>query len=86
MIKTNNSDLKIIKEYILLPYLFSILDKDIKVLHSAQLKFKKPYIDLLQESIDQITSDFTQIKSEMRNRDIQLYDEIKMKDGHRCIL
>jgi len=84
MYKANENDLKIIKEYILLPFLFSVLDRDMKVLFSTELKIKKPYLDLLETCMDQVTKDFTRVKQEMKHHGIQLYEEIKRRDGVYC--
>lgn len=84
MYKTTDKELKIIKEYILLPFLFSVMDRDLKTLFSTQLKIKKPYLDLLENCMHKVTRDFSEIKKEMDTHGIKLYEELKKKDGVYC--
>ncbi|WP_410511682.1 hypothetical protein PaeBR_16630 [Paenibacillus sp. BR2-3] len=68
-------DLQLVKEYILLPILLDVLERDIKTLGTVKLKMDVIYVKVLRSAQDLITSDVTMIRKKMRSRGIKVYEQ-----------
>lgn len=68
-------DLQLVKEYILLPILLDVLERDIKTLGTVKLKMDVIYVKVLRSAQDLITSDVTMIRKKMRGRGIKVYEQ-----------
>ncbi|MNW44586.1 hypothetical protein D3C74_218240 [compost metagenome] len=55
-------DLQLVKEYILLPILWDVLEGDIKALGTVQLKMDVVYVKALRSAQDLITADVTLLR------------------------
>ncbi|MFD0713499.1 hypothetical protein [Paenibacillus sp. GCM10027626] len=68
-------DLHLVKEYILLPILLDVLERDIKALGTVKLKMNVVYIKVLRSAQDLITADVMLIRQNMRYRGIKVYEQ-----------
>lgn len=68
-------DLQLVKEYILLPLLLDVLERDIKALGTVKLKMDRVYIKILRSAQDLITTDITLLRRKMRGRGIKVYEQ-----------
>ncbi|MED1916924.1 hypothetical protein [Brevibacillus sp. DP1.3A] len=70
-----------IKEYILLPIILDILEKDIKTLDSVPLKMPTIYARTLRHVQDLITIDLLGIRKYLRKHGIKVYEQNWTKLG-----
>ncbi|MBG9564922.1 MULTISPECIES: hypothetical protein [Paenibacillaceae] len=68
-------DLQLVKEYILLPILLDVLERDIKALGTVKLKMDVVYVRALRSAQDLITADVTLLRKKMRGRGIKVYEQ-----------
>lgn len=68
-------DLQLLKEYILLPLLLDALEGDIKGLEAMSLKMTVFYIQGLRNIQQQITLDLREIRQQLRNRGVKIYEQ-----------
>lgn len=76
-------ELRMIKEFILLPLLMTAFERDLKRI-SAAVKTPGPYAELLQRVLDRITVDLAQIRRQFRIRGIKVYDPERTAAGIRA--
>jgi hypothetical protein len=70
-----------IKNYILLPLLLTVFERDKKVIEEAELKTPGPYIDMMAAVIRKVEQDIVQGKKQMRAKGIKVYDEKRTDQG-----
>lgn len=69
----------LVKMYVLLPILLDVLERDIAILTMVGLKLPAVYITCLQSVQDEITVELTQLRQQMRQRGIKIYEEKRTK-------
>jgi hypothetical protein len=70
-----------IKNYILLPLLLTVFERDKKVIESAELKTPGPYIDMMDAVIRKVEQDIVQGKKQLRAKGIKIFDENRTDQG-----
>lgn len=68
-------DLDLVKEFILLPIILDILEKDIQALASSSLKMPTIYIPILRQTQDKITADLAILRKRFRDQGLKVYEQ-----------
>jgi hypothetical protein len=71
----------LIRDYVFLPLIFYIFDRDKKVLLTSSLKTKSPYVHLLEKASGKVELDLIQTKRTLRSLGIKIYQESRTKQG-----
>jgi hypothetical protein len=74
-------DFQYVKDYLLLPVILDVLERDIKTLDSLQLKMPDIYIRALKRIQDQVTTDLSEIRKVLRARGMKVYEQSRTKTG-----
>ncbi|CAM4418192.1 hypothetical protein U9M73_08690 [Paenibacillus phoenicis] len=74
-------DLQLVKEYILLPVLLNVLERDMKALGTVKLKMDVVYVRALRTAQDLITADLTLLRKKMRDRGIKVFEQQRTELG-----
>ncbi|WP_019533674.1 hypothetical protein [Paenibacillus ginsengihumi] len=74
-------DLQLIKEYILLPMLLDVLERDIQALGTVKLKMDVVYVKALRSAQNVITADIALLRKRMRGRGIKVYEQQRTEWG-----
>jgi hypothetical protein len=72
-------ELKLVKDYLLLPVVLDVLERDIRTLDTLKLKMPQPYIRSLRTVQNKVTADMATIRRGLRGRGIKVYAERRTK-------
>lgn len=78
-------ELGTIKEALILNLLMTVFDRDIKVIEESKLKTKQPYVDLLQQAMDDAAADLAALRGRLRKKGIKMTDERRDEQGVACV-
>lgn len=70
-----------IKDYILLPLMLDMLERDIQVVRVAPFKMPEIYVRVLLNMQRSVTADLSQLRREMRKRGLKVYEERRTSLG-----
>ncbi|KHF39942.1 hypothetical protein [Halalkalibacter okhensis] len=76
----DKDDEKLANQYIYLPLVRKVLERDLDSLRKAELKFNEPYIEFVEQIIIQIGRDLGQVKKEMFKKGINVYSQGKVEE------
>ena len=62
----------LIYSYILLPIVRRVLENDMKAIEASRIKFKEPYIRLIEDALKKLSHDLREVKSEMWKLQIKM--------------
>jgi hypothetical protein len=62
----------LIYAFILLPLARRVLENDWKAIEASQIKFKEPYILLIEDALKRLSYDLMDVKAEMRKLQIKM--------------
>lgn len=68
-------DLRLVKEYLLLPWLLDAIERDKKKMKAAELKFNQVYMKQLDQAQDAISKDLYEIRKQMRAGGLKVYEQ-----------
>lgn len=68
-------DLRLVKEYLLLPWLLDAVERDKKLMQAAGLKFNQVYLKQLDQAQDAISKDLYEIRKQMREQGLKVYEQ-----------
>ncbi|CAH0120130.1 MULTISPECIES: hypothetical protein [unclassified Paenibacillus] len=74
-------DFLLVKQYVLLPILLDVLERDINVLGTVRLKMPEVYINHLRQVQDQTHKDLVRIRNRLKTRGIRVYEENRTANG-----
>jgi hypothetical protein len=74
----------IVKEYLLLPILLTMLQRDIDTIAESTLKVSLPYIGVMRKIMDTVRSDLLRIRKSLGGAGIRIYAEDKNASGVLC--
>jgi len=74
-----NVDFTLVKQYVLLPIVLDVLERDIKGISSAELKMAKVYIKVLELAQKQVHEDLVRVRKQMKTHGIKVYEENRSK-------
>jgi len=72
---------QLVKDYLLLPIMLDVLERDIAAIGRVKLKFPNLYTAILRSAQDAITTELHGIRKVFRHAGIKVYDEIRTKEG-----
>jgi len=72
-------DFTLVKQYILLPILLDVLERDINAINVAPLKMTIVYIKMLQQAQEHVHDDLVRVRKQMRSHGLKVYEENKTK-------
>ncbi|RXZ77006.1 hypothetical protein EBB07_32450 [Paenibacillaceae bacterium] len=72
-------DLQLVKEYMLLPVLLDVLERDIRILGAAGLRMDAIYEQVLRRAQDRIIADVALFRKHLRERGIKVYVQQRTK-------
>ncbi|MCU6707561.1 hypothetical protein M6D81_02465 [Paenibacillus sp. J5C_2022] len=75
------SELKLVKRYLLLGIVMRILDHDIRVIGASGMKLPRFYETLLRGIGDRVLLDMADMRRTFRQQGIKIYEEKREKDG-----
>lgn len=67
-------DLQLVKEYILLPILLDVLERDMTVIGEVKLKLGFIYEKTLRQAQDRIIADVSMLRRNLREQGIKVYE------------
>lgn len=78
--RQTNEELKMVKEYIELPYLLDVIEVDKKKIHNSELIIKNVMIRYLGSLQEQTNHTIYNLKQMLRKRDIKIIEQNKYDD------
>lgn len=66
---------QMVKDYILLPVLLDVLERDIKTAESVEFKMGSIYVQHLRNIQDKVTHDITELRKTFRQSGIRVYEQ-----------
>lgn len=78
------SEKQLVRQYVLLPVLLSILQRDIDTLTQSAVKVRLPYYVVVRRIMDTIREDLSAIRKQLGLNGIRIYTEAKSQEGIRC--
>lgn len=73
-------ELRWVMDYMMLPVLLDVLERDIQSMNDTKLKMSGVYIQLLKQGQDSVTSDMAVLRNKLRSRGIRIYDQRRTKE------
>ncbi|MBS4198642.1 hypothetical protein KHA93_03130 [Bacillus sp. FJAT-49732] len=80
MTRIPTSDRDIIEQAIYLPMLLTILNRDLIVVNTSSFKLKKPYLELIEETMKAIQKDLAEVKRYLHKNNIKV-ERLKSDDA-----
>ncbi|MFD0616578.1 hypothetical protein ACFQZR_03830 [Paenibacillus sp. GCM10027629] len=74
-------DFTLVKQYILLPIVLDVLERDMQTLGMAPLKMPSIYVRNLQQVQRQVHEDLVRIRKQLRSHGLKVYEEKRTKSG-----
>jgi hypothetical protein len=74
----DKDDEHLANQFIYLPLVRKVLERDLHFLRDAKLKFNEPYIEFVEQVIIQIGKDLGRVKKEMFQRRLSVYNQGKV--------
>ncbi|SFA79655.1 MULTISPECIES: hypothetical protein [unclassified Bacillus (in: firmicutes)] len=72
MTRIPEHDRNIMEQAIYLPMVLTVLHKDLMVINNSPFKLKKPYLDLIEETMKVIQRELSEAKKYMRTNKLQV--------------
>ncbi|MCQ6281012.1 hypothetical protein [Bacillus sp. EB600] len=74
MTKIPEEDRNIIEKAIYLPMVLIILNRDLSVVEKSPFKLKKPYVDLIEETMKSIQRELAEVKQYMKINNLKVLE------------
>jgi hypothetical protein len=74
MTRIPDDDRDIMEKAIYLPMVLIILNRDLSVVESSPFKLKKPYLELIEETIKEIQRELAEVKQYMKKNQLQVIE------------
>ncbi|WJH34488.1 hypothetical protein MJA45_18950 [Paenibacillus aurantius] len=78
------SEAALVRKYVLLPVLLTMLQRDIDAVTRSALKVSLPYIVIMQRMMDTVREDLSRVRSGLGKAGIRIYTEEKNAKGIQC--
>ncbi|WP_409291764.1 hypothetical protein [Peribacillus sp. SCS-37] len=85
MTRIPEGDRDIIESAIYLPMVLTILNRDLAVIEQSPFKLKRPYIQLIEETMKAVQKDLTETKHYLRKENIKV-SEVKRDEAFTMYL
>ncbi len=77
----NEQESHFVKDYIILPFVLTVLDRDKKIIQAAQVKFPRLYLEWMDRVMDAATKDLTEARKGMLKSGINVYEQRRTEKG-----
>ncbi|WP_040951551.1 hypothetical protein [Gorillibacterium massiliense] len=74
----------LVKQYVLLPVLLTILQRDMDAIGQSSLRISLPHIQVIQRMMDSIKEDLIRVRQSLGRAGIRIYTEKKNANGVTC--
>jgi hypothetical protein len=81
----NEGELEMLREFILLPIVLTVLERDKKVIEKSELKTKYPYIEAINTAMRRITKELGKINEQMQRKNLRVPKQVQTDFGIECI-
>jgi hypothetical protein len=71
----NEEQNQLIKNYIVLPFVFRVFQRDLYIIDQSPLKTKMPYLEMFHRILETISHDIVQTKRGLRSAGIYIYSQ-----------
>ncbi|WP_227936402.1 hypothetical protein [Alkalihalobacillus deserti] len=71
----NKADEELITNFIYLPLVRKVFERDMEKLKTAELKFTTPYLSLVERTIMKVGIDLGKVKKQLSKKGIYVYDQ-----------
>ncbi|NEY21477.1 hypothetical protein G4D61_16155 [Bacillus ginsengihumi] len=71
LIMLSEDENEIIADYILLPLVRKTLERDKKIIEESKVRFKEPYIMMIDKALSQLAKDLNKVKREVYKQKIR---------------
>lgn len=68
-----------LREYMLLPLVLTVLHKDKEAIEMSNVKFKEPYLSLIEKSMKAVDTDLYKLRDSFRKAGIKITRELKQE-------
>lgn len=75
MLHIPENDRNLLEKAIFLPMALTILNRDLQVVQNSAFKLKKPYLHLIEATMNLIQQDLREIKREMHKRNMKVFEQ-----------
>ncbi|MCM3767388.1 MULTISPECIES: hypothetical protein [Bacillaceae] len=74
MTRIPENDRDIMEKAIYLPMVVTVLNRDLAVVEKSPFKLKKPYLELIEETLKEIQAELSQVKQYMKKNKLQVLE------------
>ncbi|MCM3667416.1 hypothetical protein M3181_00190 [Mesobacillus maritimus] len=85
MTRISKQDRDILEQAIYLPMVLTILDRDIQIIENSSLKLKKPYLELIEETMRAIQLKLANVKRYMKQHSLKV-EKLKQDEAFTMYL
>lgn len=85
MTRIPEHDRDIMEQAIYLPMVLIILNRDLTVVEKSPFKLKKPYLELIEETLKAVQTELAKVKSYLRKHNLKVL-EVKRDDAFTMFL
>lgn len=85
MTRISEEDRNILEQAIYLPMVLTVLDRDFSVVEKSPFKLKRPYLELIEETMKSIQSELASVKKYMKLNGMKV-ERIKTDDAFTMYL
>ncbi|WP_113926612.1 hypothetical protein [Bacillus sp. P14.5] len=85
MTRISEEDRNILEQAIYLPMVLTVLDRDFTVVEKSPFKLKRPYLELIEETMKIIQSELASVKKHMKHNGMKV-ERIKSDDAFTMYL
>ncbi|WP_438432076.1 hypothetical protein [Gorillibacterium sp. sgz500922] len=78
------SEQQLVKHYVLLPVLLTMLQQDIDTIRDSSVRISLPHVVVIQRMMDSVREDLARIRGKLGLAGIRIYSEDKNADGISC--
>lgn len=78
------SERKLVKHYLLLPILLTMLQRDIDAIKQASLRISLPHVMVAERMMEAVRQDLSRIRQSLGRSGIRIYSENKDASGLTC--
>lgn len=75
------AELQLVKQFVLLPIILDVLERDIKVMDTMPLKMLNIYYQLLRGVQDLVTVDLAKVRKSLREHGMKVYEQRRTNMG-----
>jgi hypothetical protein len=72
MTRIPDEDRYLMEQFIYLPMVLTVLNRDMNAIQHSQIKLKQPYLLMIEEAMKKIQKELSEIKKEMKKRQLKV--------------